>query len=132
MCAMPALLSTAAAPGPQAPRPRLAATSARCCGPQTADEMVIGVALTARWMIATGRRLHEPPLLHSLPADQLLDFWADDHASQHRPRASPTRCGQDRRQVSVPGAPFRPRGGTRPAASRPGASGWVSRLNPDS
>jgi hypothetical protein len=48
-------------------------------GPQSSDEAVIGIALTTRWMLITGRRLNEAPLLHGLPADQLIDFWADDH-----------------------------------------------------
>ena len=48
-------------------------------GPQSPDEVVIGVALTAQWMLRTGRRLDEAPLLHELSGDQLIDFWADDH-----------------------------------------------------
>jgi hypothetical protein len=49
-------------------------------GPRTADDIVIGLALTTRWMLITGRRLNQRPLLHILPAEQLLDFWADDRA----------------------------------------------------
>jgi hypothetical protein len=51
-------------------------------GPRTADEKIIGVALTTRWMLITGRRLHQSPLLHDLPTGQLIDFWADDHQPQ--------------------------------------------------
>lgn len=50
-------------------------------GPRSANEIVIGMALTATWMLATGRRLDQPPLLHDLTADQLIDFWADDHTA---------------------------------------------------
>ena len=48
-------------------------------GPQTADEVIIGLALTTCWMLITGRRLYQQPLLHGLSADQLIDFWADDY-----------------------------------------------------
>jgi hypothetical protein len=48
-------------------------------GPQSPDEVVIGVALTTRWMLDTGRRLDQAPLMHDLTGDQLIDFWADDH-----------------------------------------------------
>ena len=47
-------------------------------GPQTADDVIIGVALTTQWMLITGRRLHQSLLLHDLPTGQLIDFWADD------------------------------------------------------
>jgi hypothetical protein len=37
-------------------------------GPRTVNEVIIGMALTAKWMLTTGR------LLHDLTADQLIDF----------------------------------------------------------
>ncbi|SEG48008.1 hypothetical protein SAMN04489712_105452 [Thermomonospora echinospora] len=46
-------------------------------GPCSAEEVTLGVALTTTWMLATGRRLNQPPLAHHLPADQLLEFWAE-------------------------------------------------------
>ena len=49
-------------------------------GPQSPEEVAIGVALTTQWMLTTGRRLGQEPLLHDLAADQLIDFWADDHS----------------------------------------------------
>src|ERR1700677_5351767 len=49
-------------------------------GPRSADETVIAMTLTTQWMLETGRRLSEYPLLHDLAADELRDFWADDHA----------------------------------------------------
>jgi hypothetical protein len=48
-------------------------------GPQSVNEVIIGMALTTRWMLVTGRRLDQTPLLHDLAADQLIEFWADDH-----------------------------------------------------
>jgi hypothetical protein len=48
-------------------------------GPQCPDEILISIALTTTWMLVTSRRLDQPPLLHELTADQLIDFWADDH-----------------------------------------------------
>jgi hypothetical protein len=48
-------------------------------GPQTADDLVIGLALTTRWMLITGRRLGQWPLLHVLSGAELIEFWADDH-----------------------------------------------------
>jgi hypothetical protein len=48
-------------------------------GPRSANEVIIGMALTTKWMLTTGRRLDQTPLLHDLTADQLIDFWADDH-----------------------------------------------------
>ena len=51
-------------------------------GPQSPDEVVIGVALTTRWMLNTGRRLGQVPLLHDLTGDQLIDFWADDYRTE--------------------------------------------------
>lgn len=49
-------------------------------GPQSADDVVIGLALTTTWVLATGRRLCcDVPLFHDLPAPELVDFWADDH-----------------------------------------------------
>ncbi|WP_285578038.1 hypothetical protein [Actinoallomurus iriomotensis] len=55
-------------------------------GPQCAEERLIALALTARWMTLTGRRLDSAtPLLHDLPAYELIDFWADDHLVPVRP-----------------------------------------------
>lgn len=55
-------------------------------GPQCAEERVIALALTASWMTLTGRRLDSAtPLLHELPAYELIDFWADDHIVPVRP-----------------------------------------------
>lgn len=52
----------------------------RPSGPQTADDLVIGIALTTTWMLTTGRRLRcGVPLTHDLNAMELIDFWADDH-----------------------------------------------------
>jgi hypothetical protein len=51
-------------------------------GPQSPDEIVIGVALTTRWMLNTGRRLDQVPLMHDLTGDQLIDFWADDYRTE--------------------------------------------------
>jgi hypothetical protein len=51
-------------------------------GPRSPDEVVIGVVLTTRWMLSTGRRLDQIPLMHDLTGDQLIDFWADDHRTQ--------------------------------------------------
>ena len=51
-------------------------------GPQSPDEVVIGVALTTRWMLDTGRRLDQAPLMHDMTVDQLIDFWADDHRTE--------------------------------------------------
>lgn len=48
-------------------------------GPRSADEALIGVALTTQWMLVTGRRLRQDPTLHDLDLDELIDFWADDH-----------------------------------------------------
>jgi hypothetical protein len=49
-------------------------------GPQSADDLVIGIALTTTWMLITGRRLRSGvPLVHHLTAVELIDFWADDH-----------------------------------------------------
>jgi hypothetical protein len=49
-------------------------------GPQSADDVIIGIALTVRWMLVTGRRPRcDRPLFHELPAHELVDFWADDH-----------------------------------------------------
>src|SRR5215467_12030667 len=48
-------------------------------GPRTAEEAAIGLALTTSWMLITGRWMYPGPLLHDLPAEQLIDFWADDH-----------------------------------------------------
>lgn len=78
-------------------------------GPRSANEVIIGMALTTKWMLTTGRRLDQIPLLHDLTADQLIDFWADDHdgGSDSRPAqryempnsasttsaTDPTHCG---------------------------------------
>jgi hypothetical protein len=48
-------------------------------GPQSPDEAIVGIALTVRWMLITGRRLDQRPELHELSCDQLIDFWADDY-----------------------------------------------------
>jgi hypothetical protein len=49
-------------------------------GPQSPDDVVMGIALTTTWMLATGRRLRcGVPLFHDLAAPELVDFWADDH-----------------------------------------------------
>ncbi|MDN3353043.1 hypothetical protein [Actinomadura sp. DC4] len=88
----PPLTRTGTAPVPYGPsgegtgRPQPPETPV---GPRSASETIIGMALTATWMLTTGRRLDQPPLLHELTADQLVDFWADDHnggtASGSRP-----------------------------------------------
>lgn len=85
-------------PGPapvSAPRPH---------GPRSADEIAIATALTTTWALVTGRRPRPAPLLHDLPALDLIDFWADDHLetrpetlsgpreqAPHDPRISPAR-----------------------------------------
>jgi hypothetical protein len=49
-------------------------------GPQSPDDVVIAIALTATWMLTTGRHLRcDVPLLHDLNVLELIDFWADDH-----------------------------------------------------
>ncbi|MFG2001116.1 hypothetical protein ACGFNU_18420 [Spirillospora sp. NPDC048911] len=48
-------------------------------GPRSADEAVLAIALTLRWMLSTGRRLHEWPQPHELGGENLIEFWADDH-----------------------------------------------------
>jgi hypothetical protein len=60
------------------PCPRRA--SAPAAGPRCCDDAVIGIALTTTWMLITGRFLDHEPLLHGLPAADLIDFWADDFA----------------------------------------------------
>ncbi len=84
-------------------------------GPQTADDVVIGLALTAKWMITTGRRLGQRPLLHTLPADQLVDFWSDDHSSA--PESAPPLARGPRRPAPSP--PRDPEGGAAAAHARP-------------
>lgn len=37
---------------------------------------MLEIALTTVWMVQTGRRLGEPPHLHVLTAEQLIEFWA--------------------------------------------------------
>lgn len=37
---------------------------------------MLEIALTTVWMVQTGRRLGEPPHLHVLAAEQLIEFWA--------------------------------------------------------
>lgn len=79
---MPALLASqrpAVLPGSRQARSGHLPRSCTVHGPRTADEVVIGLTLTTQWMLITGRYLHERPLLHDLPAGQLIDFWADDH-----------------------------------------------------
>lgn len=75
-------------------------------GPQTADDVVIGLALTAKWMIITGRRLGQQPLLHTLPADQLVDFW-DDYASGPGPATAPERGTRQPVPTAPPALPVR-------------------------
>lgn len=55
--------------------------SVKCIsGPQSADDVVIGLALTTTWVLVTGRRVRcDLPLFHDLPESDLIDFWADDH-----------------------------------------------------
>lgn len=53
-------------------------TEERRHGPVTAAETELGVALTAIWMLATGRRLGDVPLAHGLAPEELIEFWADD------------------------------------------------------
>jgi hypothetical protein len=64
-------------------------------GPQTADDAVVGMTLTAVWMLITGRRLGERPLLHTLPAAELMDFWADDHADADHAEATDGQTAAD-------------------------------------
>lgn len=46
-------------------------------GPRCHEELMIAVLLTAQWMLLTGRRLGEYPVLHHHSADRLIEFWAD-------------------------------------------------------
>jgi hypothetical protein len=62
-------------------------------GPQNADDLMIGLTLTTHWMLITGRRLGQQPLLHTLPAAELVDFWADDHADR-RDNPMPSRAAR--------------------------------------
>ena len=41
------------------------------------DELLARVLITS-WMLATGRTLRPGVPLHSLSADELISFWADD------------------------------------------------------
>ncbi|MFB9831430.1 hypothetical protein [Actinoallomurus acaciae] len=52
-------------------------------GPHTADDRVIAMALTATWMLTTGRRLRDVPMFHDLSVPDLIDFWADDHIASN-------------------------------------------------
>jgi hypothetical protein len=54
-------------------------------GPQSADEVVMQVALTTSWMLRTGRHLDRAPLLHHLSDTELIDFWADDRLDADGP-----------------------------------------------
>lgn len=45
-------------------------------GPRCQEESMLEIALTTVWMVQTGRRLGEPPHLHVLAAEQLIEFWA--------------------------------------------------------
>jgi hypothetical protein len=83
----------AAPPATERPKPANPGKSRQPCGPQTADDIAIALALTARWMLVTGRRLHQRPLLHALPAEQLIDFWADDHITPKSPPLSRAGSG---------------------------------------
>lgn len=48
--------------------------------PQSADDVMMAIALTATWALVTGRRPRAGrPLFHDLPVPELSDFWADDH-----------------------------------------------------
>jgi len=69
------------------PHPLDAAEPADQHSPHSADEVVEAIALTTVRMLATGRRLGCRPLLHTLSADELIDFWADRplHAGPHGP-----------------------------------------------
>lgn len=78
--------------------------TARQFGPHTVDDMVIGLALTTTWMLLTGRHLYERPLLHSLTAEQLVDFWADDHADAGKTSQPGTHTTRQPRRC----APTRP------------------------
>lgn len=79
-------------------------SAARPYGPRSADEFLIAIALTTTWALVTGRRPRPAPLIHDLPARDLIDFWADDHLelrpetlsgppeqAPHDPRTSPVR-----------------------------------------
>jgi hypothetical protein len=77
---MPAVL---APPQPVAPAsrslPRTRRAARPVVGPQCGSDVIIGLALTTTWMLITGRCLDHGPLLHGLPAADLIDFWADDY-----------------------------------------------------
>jgi hypothetical protein len=81
-------------------------------GPTSPDEVSIALALTTRWMLATGRCLDQSPLMHDLTGDQLIDFWADDHIGGTR-SASKTQgkagmCNDPAAMPQHPSASSRP------------------------
>lgn len=81
-------------------------------GPRSVNEVIIGMALTTTWMLTTGRRLDQMPLLHDLTADQLIEFWADDHDGG---TARASRPAQRHAMTDIPSSPAsRP----KPADSR--------------
>ena len=67
-------------PGHQPASYAQARTASTLGAARSAEDVAIGMALTTFRMLATGRRLSQRPLLHNLPTDELLDFWADDQA----------------------------------------------------
>ncbi|ROO84278.1 hypothetical protein EDD29_1798 [Actinocorallia herbida] len=44
-------------------------------GPRDCAEESLAVMLTTEWMLRTGRRLGDRPLLHRLDAAALVEFW---------------------------------------------------------
>ncbi|MFG2004355.1 hypothetical protein ACGFNU_34875 [Spirillospora sp. NPDC048911] len=72
--------------GPMSGRRTAAGSQHPPTGPRSADEAMLAMVLTVTWRLITGRRLtDQATLLHDLPRDQLIDFWADDHNAPHRP-----------------------------------------------
>jgi hypothetical protein len=62
------------------------------CGPESAEDLVLGLALTTTWMLKTGRHLRcRVPLMHDLTAAELIDFWADDHIQRATDNPSGSR-----------------------------------------
>ncbi|QXJ23380.1 hypothetical protein AGRA3207_004524 [Actinomadura graeca] len=56
--------------------------------PLDLDEAALELILTTHWMVTTGRRLYERPVLHQLGAEELIDFWADDRLVAPVPASS--------------------------------------------
>jgi hypothetical protein len=54
-----------------------ASSATRTDGPQAGEEFELALALTTQWMLITGRRLGQHPLLHGLSPEELLEFWAE-------------------------------------------------------